>query len=231
MSTAAVRKKKNAGPPAGPSGRGRGRPADDKLAARRQEQILAAAARFFAGATYATADVQLLADQLGVGKGTIYRYFPSKRELFLAAVDRGMRRLHESVEAAWLKADDPLEQIALAIRAYLAYFDDHPEFVELLIQERAVFRDRAKPTYFQHRDARVDIWRQRFRDLMAVGRVRQMSAERITDVLSSLVYGTMFINYFTGRTKSFEDQAEEMLDVVNNGILAGTAARPRTVRS
>ena len=31
---------------------------------------------------------QALADRLGVGKGTIYRHFPSKRALFLAAADR-----------------------------------------------------------------------------------------------------------------------------------------------
>jgi AcrR family transcriptional regulator len=38
---------------------------------------------------FATADVQEIANKTGVGKGTIYRYFPSKEELFLAAVDHG----------------------------------------------------------------------------------------------------------------------------------------------
>jgi len=33
--------------------------------------------------------------------------------------------------------------------------------VELLILERAEFRDRKKPTYFEHRDAHVHRWRSR----------------------------------------------------------------------
>ena len=56
------------------------RPTDGTLRANRTEQILDAAARLFAKHGFADADTQLLADELGVGKGTIYRYFPSKKE-------------------------------------------------------------------------------------------------------------------------------------------------------
>ena len=47
-----------------------------------------------------------------------------------------------------------------------------------------------------------------------------MPVERITDVLSDLVYGTMFTNYFTGNQKPFEAQAKDILDVVFHGILS-----------
>jgi hypothetical protein len=42
---------------------------------------------------------------------------------------------------------------------------------------------------------------------------------RIMDVLSDLVYGTMFTNHFSGRHKPVEVQAEDILDVVFHGIL------------
>src|SRR5579864_7390557 len=113
------------------------RPADESLWASRCEQILDAAAELFARHGYADTDTQLLAEKLGVGKGTLYRYFPSKRELFLAAADRVMRRLHECIEDAIKDVEDPLEQIAAAIRAYLAFFAENPDYVELLMQERA----------------------------------------------------------------------------------------------
>ena len=72
----------------------------DEIKTRREEEILEAATKFFAECGYSEADTQTLADRLGVGKGTIYRYFPSKRELFLAAVDRLIHQLHESITAA-----------------------------------------------------------------------------------------------------------------------------------
>jgi AcrR family transcriptional regulator len=202
-------------------------PTDDPLVSQRREQILDAAAPFFGENGYAASDVQLLADQLGVGKGTIYRYFPSKRQLFLAAVDRGMRQMHACVEAARSKAKDPLDQLARAIRAYLAFFDAHPELVELFILERAVFKDRKKPTYFQHRDKNMGPWIERFHGLITAGRVRDMPIERIADVLNGLLYGTMFTNYFVGRRKSFQAEAAEILDVVFNGILTESERKRR----
>src|SRR2546428_9849790 len=97
------------------------RPVDDDLCARRREQILDAAARLFAKHGYAEADTQLLADELGVGKGTIYRYFPSKKELFLAAADRVMRQLRQRIDANIKDVADPLDRIAVAIRTFLGF--------------------------------------------------------------------------------------------------------------
>jgi len=204
-----------------------GRPVDPELLARRRVEILDAAAKLFAEHGYADADTQVLADELHVGKGTIYRYFPSKRELFLAVADRAMRRLREEVDAAIADVEEPLERVAKAIRTYLDFFADHPEYVELLIQERAHFKDRQKPTYFQHRDANIGRWQELFRGLMAAGRVREMPVERITDVMSDLVYGTMFTNYFTGQRRRSAQQSREILDIVFHGILTDAERRRR----
>lgn len=203
------------------------RPTPEDLCASRTAQILEAAARLFARHGYADTDTQLLADELGVGKGTLYRYFPSKRELFLAAVDRAMRQLRETVDSAVDSADDPLDQIAAGVRAFLSFCADHPEFVELLMQERAYFKDRKKPTYFEHREANVERWRARYRALIASGRVRDMPVEHITEVMSQLLYGTIFINYFTGQSRPPEQQAREILDVVFHGILSDSERQRR----
>src|SRR5262245_45838205 len=204
-----------------------GRPADSSLRARRKEEILEAAARLFAEHGYSDTETQLLADRLGVGKGTLYRYFRTKRELFLAAVDRVMRRLSQEVDDSMAGVDDPLDGIARAVRACLAFCAAHPEFVELLIQERAQFKDRKKPTYFEHRDAHVGRWNELYRRLIAEGRVRDVPPERITDVISDLLYGTMFTNYFAGPRKPSEDQAADILDIVFHGILTPAERRRR----
>jgi len=202
------------------SGRKPGRPASEAIRERREEEILEAAVRLFAEHGYSDANTQDLADMLGVGKGTIYRYFPTKHDLFLAAADRVMRRLNEAIEAAVSAAEDPLDRMANAVRAYLAYFAEHPEYVELLILERAQFKDRQKPTYFVYKDANVGERQEAFRRLIAEGRIRDMPVERITDVLSDLLYGTMFTNYFARRNRSPEDQAIDILDIALHGILS-----------
>lgn len=195
-------------------------PLDSPRCAHRREQVLDAAGQLFAEASYPDTDMQALADRLGVGKGTIYRYFPSKQDLFLATVDRVIRRLHQRTSAAVAEVEDPLEGIARAIHAYLAFFADHPNAVELLIQERAQFKDRKPPTYFAYREANVQRWRNLYRDLIAAGRVRDVPVERISDTISDLLYGTIFTNYFTGPRKPAAEQARDVIDIVFHGILS-----------
>ncbi len=198
---------------------------------RRREEILAAAIHLFARHGYAGADTQLLADELKVGKGTLYRYFPSKEELFLAAVDSILSQMDERIEASYAAVTDPLEQIRRVILAYLTFFAENPEFVELLIQERALFKDRGQPTYFQHRERTVERRREIYRGLMAEGRVRPMPTDQITSVVSDLVYGTMFTNYFANRAPNPADQVEAILDIVWNGILSDPERQRQLTRA
>lgn len=204
-----------------------GRPPDVALKDRRREEILEAAGRLFAERGFSRTTTQVVADYLGVGKGTIYRYFPDKRSLFLAAVDRLMRGLTDAIRGHVDQFEDPLERATLGVRMYLAYFAEHPEFVELLIQERAQFKDRPKPTYFEHRDASIGRWQEVFRSLIAADRIRDIPVERITEVIGDLLYGTMFTNFFAGRNRSPEEQARDILDIVYFGILSESERKAR----
>jgi AcrR family transcriptional regulator len=209
--------------------RPRGRPKNSAQTSRRREQILDAAAKTFAELGYADTDVQIVADTLGIGKGTIYRYFPSKSELFLAAVDRGVSRLTDEVRAAVDRCEDPLDRITTGIRVYLGFFKSNPELVELFIQERAAFKHRGKSVYFQHREANLRRWQDLYRGLASVGRIRNVPVERITDVMGDLLYGSLFTNHFAGRRKTPEQQARDVVDIVFHGILSDKERKRRVV--
>ena len=59
-----------------------------------------------------------------------------------------MRQMQCAVAKAAEEARDPIDRIARGIRAYLQFFEDHPEHVELLIQERREFQESAAPDLF-----------------------------------------------------------------------------------
>jgi len=185
----------------------------------RQEAILDEAIRLFADRGYAEADLQVLADRLDIGKGTLYRHFGSKEKLFLAAADRVMRRIHEHITAVTAPVEDPLQRIETGIHAYFRYFADHPESVEMLIQERALFRDRKRPTYFVHREANLDRWRSLYREMIGAGRVRDIPVEQILDTMGDLLYGAMFVGYLVGRREEPSAVAARIINIVFGGIL------------
>lgn len=180
----------------------------------------------FAEFGYSEAVTKDLAERLQVGKGTIYRYFPSKRDLFLAAADRVMRRLRVHIDSTIDGIVDPIDRMRAGTRAFLGFFDEHPKFVELLILERALFKDRTTPTYFVHRERNKLRWHDLYRSCIADGVIRDMPVERISTVFLDLAYGTIFTNHFSGRSRSVEEQARDILDVMFYGIL-GDSERTR----
>jgi TetR/AcrR family transcriptional regulator len=66
--------------------RGRGRDRFQRHWVHGRDNILAAVAKVFAQRGYHGTDMGLVAEAVQSGKGTLYRYFRSKEELFLAAV-------------------------------------------------------------------------------------------------------------------------------------------------
>ena len=138
-----------------------------------------------------------------------------------------MRLLCEAVEGAVQAHADALDQVRFAVRSYLAFFREHPEFVELLMQERAEFRDRKESTYFAHRDEGMEHWEQTFRGLIDAGRVREMPPRRIIETIGALVYGAMFVHHFT-KKQPLEEQADDIFDFVWHAIATDSerAARP-----
>jgi len=186
----------------------------------RRQKIVGAASRLFAQLGYSECDMDRVAARLRIAKGTIYLYFPSKEKLFLACVDWGMSQLQLSVRAAEESTEDPFERIARAIRAYLTFFAEHPQHVELLIQERAIFKNRKRPTYFEYRDSARVHWHAFYSSLIEQGRLRpDIQVDALLDTIGNLVYGTMFTNHFLGK-RSVDEQQVNMLDIVFRGILS-----------
>ena len=122
--------------------------------AERSLEILDAAVETFAAKGYAQTDVQEIADRVGIGKGTVYRHFGNKEALFLAAVKHARDKLIDAVDAVQDTAADPLAQLRTCMTAILRFFDSHSEIVELLIEERALFRDRRPSLFFEHDEDR-----------------------------------------------------------------------------
>jgi AcrR family transcriptional regulator len=192
--------------------------------AKRSEAILDAAVTVFAKRGFAATDVQEIANLAGVGKGTIYRHFESKERLFLAAAELGVQKLQVAIDRATAPAADSLERIRAAVTAFLIFFDEHPECVELVIQERAHFRDRATPTFFRcDGDPKSQEWEATLRDLIDRGVLRPLPVDQIFDTLTQFCFGAIFVNYFAGRKKSLAQQAQELNDIIFHGILASSS--------
>ncbi len=192
---------------------------DQTPQAERSLEILDAAVTTFAASGYAQTDVQEIADRAGIGKGTVYRHFGNKEALFLAAVKHARDKLICAVDAVQNTEAEPLAQLRTCMTAILRFFDAHPEIVELLIEERALFRDRRPSLFFEHDETRRCEWADRLSAMIAAGTIREIPVPEIQDTISRFVFGAMFFNYFEGSRKPLADQSHAMFDVLFKGLL------------
>jgi len=74
-----------------------------------RQRIIREAASEFARLGFEQANINTIAEQAGIGKGTIYLYFENKRELFLAMLRQIAQAQLTSIRAA-LAADGSLQE-------------------------------------------------------------------------------------------------------------------------
>ncbi|QDU29771.1 HTH-type transcriptional repressor Bm3R1 [Anatilimnocola aggregata] len=184
----------------------------------RDREILLAATRLFAREGYAQTDVQEIADAAGIGKGTVYRTFGNKENLFLAAVRFARARVLDEVDAAAALATEPLDHWRRGMQAFLHFFDENPAVVELLIEERALSRGRRVATFFDTQGKGSERWRQVFRQLIDAGVIRQLPVEQVEQAISRYLFGTLFVSYFVGRPEPLAPQFESLFDILFTGL-------------
>lgn len=93
--------------------------------ARKRAQIIEAASRVFAARAYHLVRMEEVARGARVGKGTLYRYFPSKEDLYLAIVDEAFDLLTRRLETERVMAAPPAIVLGRMIEAIVATFAQH----------------------------------------------------------------------------------------------------------
>lgn len=113
-----------------------GEPAYTRLAVdERRRQLLDAGAALFARHAYEEISMRQIAQAAGVSKPLLYHYFPSKNELFLAAVAEASSELQRLIEPNG--NGTPLVQLTESLDAYLTWIEDNGETWSKLMQSAA----------------------------------------------------------------------------------------------
>ena len=112
-----------------------GKTKQDLVSEFRSEEILEAARKIFARKGFASATMDEIADAAELAKGTLYLYFPSKRDLFVATLRRGIEALHEETNARVAGARSAGEKIRAFIALRVEYFETNRDFFKIYFSE------------------------------------------------------------------------------------------------
>ena len=90
-----------------------------------RERILDASAAAFAALGYDKANVNHIARDAGLSIGTVYNYFPSKRDLMLAFIEETSQLHVSSIIEQVMLEEDPERRIEIFFQAGFAFVEDH----------------------------------------------------------------------------------------------------------
>lgn len=100
--------------------------------AAKHARILQVAAELFTERDFHQVLMEDVAARAEVGKGTVYRYFPTKEDLYFATIFEGWDRLGKELEAV-AQQDGPLHDLLEHVtRQVLSYFWHRRQFVTLV---------------------------------------------------------------------------------------------------
>jgi AcrR family transcriptional regulator len=101
----------------------------------RSLEIIEAARTVFAAKGFNNATMDDIAEAAGVAKGTVYLYFPSKREIFLETFRQGTLALQEEVARNMAAEADTEGKIRAFIRTRLDYSERNRGFIRIYYTE------------------------------------------------------------------------------------------------
>lgn len=194
----------------------------------RRQQIHAAALTWFARKGYHLATMDEIAFESGLSKGTLYWYFPSKKELFISLLDDTMKQFGDE----WQVLVDAADVGAIAkLEMSLAFFKTEmvkmSPLVDILLEAWALLR---------HDDEIAERLRKfyvPFTDLMA-GIIEEGMEEGVFDVENPSVSAMVIVTLFDGIMLAISTGLdlgdwERILDSAEEMVLRGLGAKGEVI--
>jgi AcrR family transcriptional regulator len=183
--------------------------------------ILEEAIRTFAELGFRGTDVQVIADRAAVGKGTVYRYFGSKEDLFWAATFEVLLRLDRHLFGAAEAVEGACAKIRAAALAYAEFFEANPQCLEMFVQDRAEFRGTGPESHREHHQEMIRRFEAVFQQGIQSGELRPVDALLTTHALGSLLYGIVVLGCHLSPLPPVQ-MAEHGIDIFLRGLQAET---------
>jgi AcrR family transcriptional regulator len=190
----------------------RGRP---PMAGLRQT-ILHAAEVIFTRHDYHEVLMEDVAQACGVGKGTLYRYFPSKHELYLAVMFEGIERLRDELQAAVHTPATPAQKIERIVRCILGHFWDRRFFFALIHRNEHKPDDPDPREWLRRRAEIAGLLERTLEEAMAAGSVRRADPRIAAEMLLGMLRGV-------NRYRTPHDTLDDLVAAVVEVFLCGMA--------
>lgn len=184
----------------------------------RQNNILQAAAKYFARVHFHEADMETIAREAGVGKGTLYRYFKNKDDLYLKTIEYLSQQAFEHLHHEAAKANSFKNYVTIIVDTAIDYFVARPETFSMVLMSSL---PRLQNVIVAMQDV-TERYRKNFKERMnraiEANEVRNLNPEIIYDAIFSLIINAVHA-ILLRKSGSPEEFKQTIKTLILNGIV------------
>jgi TetR/AcrR family transcriptional regulator, fatty acid metabolism regulator protein len=196
----------------------------DRVAKR--AEIVRHAADVFARAGYHATKIQDVATQADIGKGTIYEYFRTKEDLFLAIYDAWMTEFEQTIQNRVDAAEDAMSKVDAIRDSAVEFYESRAEQAPLLLEfwahalrtDNPAFLDRVRRTRTFLRDLGSGLTR----ELVQAGWFTEIDAAAFAELETGISDGIFLAWLMNGRAFPLSKAFTFRQSVIGLGLLSPT---------
>jgi AcrR family transcriptional regulator len=201
----------------------RGKTKKEVLTEFRHAEILEAARKVFAEKGFGEASVEDIARAAGVAKGTLYLYYPSKRDIYWGALKSGLESLSDLLDSRMGSAGSTEAKVRAFMRTKLDYFELHRDFFKIyyaefghaLVQSTCFYKD-----FEEYHFRQVRLVTAALREGTRRGTLRKLPVEMTALAIVNLTRGVIVQRLLGWTGIDMERDVEFLFDLVWKGIAA-----------
>jgi TetR/AcrR family transcriptional regulator, cholesterol catabolism regulator len=133
--------------------------------AQRRDRIIRTALELLSASDYEAIQMRDVAEKADVALATLYRYFPSKEQLFAAVQLEWVERLHRRVAQRGLRGNSDLERLLDVLQRSIRSFKTSPQFYRVLLTLESTKDPVARELYEVMAGATTDTYREAIRNV------------------------------------------------------------------
>jgi len=150
-------------------------------------RILQAAVELFTERDFHQVLMEDVASRANVGKGTVYRYFPTKEELYFATIFEGWDRLGKELETVAQQHGSLHDTLEHVTRQVLSYFWRRRQFVTLVYRLENTLEGEEQADWQRRRDSIVGV----FADILNKGMTERTLSSRQVRLVTEMYLGML----------------------------------------
>jgi AcrR family transcriptional regulator len=200
----------------------RGIPLTDEEQLRRRKEIFHASVHLFLSKGFNETSMREIAEAAGIGKSTLYDYFPSKDDILLSFVENELQTLTEQAEEITKQNTGAMEKLRKMMFAYMEYLATNEDFFMKLSYQVQRLAQESLERLQRKRHALQDLLRGIIDEGIQEGCFRRVDSLLATRVILTALTPAV---YTTRPSGSRQQMMEEALTLILKGIQASTSSR------